>query len=272
MDLEGKLERSQLVAISPASDPTDPGQLEELPGRMVGGFGGFMSELAGEHEIEVARYCTQLYLQAAGRIEERALPKRPDFSKQKKRYLKDLRTGLETVEKRFIELLADSHVDILGRLPAGVLRHLVRGRLTRFALEKGSKKAVELRIRVPNLSYEFDGGGITDDDLKPRKINGRYYLITFAEFTAGEARPWSGSHVASKKQTLKLDRNRKGPRPDKEFCRLSLPTEAMLEESQGEPHPIWVARVKRSDEGARLGPRRWKLRTEVEGLDRALLE
>jgi hypothetical protein len=231
-----------------------------------------MSELAGEHEIEVARYCTQLYLQAAQRIDERPLPKRPDFSKQKKRYLKDLRAGLEMVEKRFVELLADSHVDILGRLPADVVRHLVRGRLTRFAMEKGAQKRFELRIRVPNLSYEFDGGGITDDDLKPRKINGRYYLITFAEFRAGESRPWSGPHVATKKQTLKLDRNRKGPRIDKEFCRLSLPTGEMLKQCHGVPHPIWVARVKRSDEGARLGHRRWKLRTEVEGLDRDLLD
>jgi len=270
MDLEGKMERSQLVAISPATDPANPALMEELPGRVANGFGGFMSELAGEHEVEVARYCTQLFLQAAGRIKKKALGKKPDFSKHRAPYLKEVKAGLELVEDRLANLIADSHVDILGRLPAGVLGYFIRGKLVRLAKEKTPAATYELRLQVPNMSYEFDGRGLGGRDLTPRKVGGKYYLITLATYNDGDAKPWTGQHVVGKRQALKVDRDRKGVLTDKEFCRVALPTKAMLTEGKNLPHPVWVARIKGTDKGNRVGSDRWQLLDEVEGLERTI--
>jgi len=271
MELEGKMERSQLVAISPATDPAKPAQMEELPGGIAHGFGGFMSELAGEHEVEVARYCTQLFLQAAGRIKKRRLPKKPDFSELRASYLREVEAGLEAVEERLVDLMADSHVSVLGKLPAGVLRYFIRGKLAGLAKEKTAASTYELRLQVPNMSYEFDGQGLADSDLTPRRIDGKFYLITFATYSSGDAKPWVGEHVVGKKQALKVDRDRKGVLTDKEFCRVALPTKAMLKAGRDLPHPIWVARIKGTDEGDRVGSDRWQLLDEIEGLERSIL-
>jgi predicted acylesterase/phospholipase RssA len=273
MDLEGKLESSQLVAISPVTDPANPTKVEELPGRIAGGFGGFMSDLAGEHEVEVARYCTQFLLQSAERIREKKLPRRPVFDgNQRERYLLQVGEALEGVEQRVVEMLADSHLGFLGNLPEGVLQFLVRGRLARYAHPNGSARTYELRIRVPNMRYELDGNGMADQDQKPRKINGKYYLITLVRHRPEESIPWSGPHLTGKKKLLKVDRDQKGIRADKEFCRLVLPTEDMLAESRTLTHPVWVARIKGSDEGKKVSSDRWKLWMDVEGLDRTLLD
>ncbi len=271
MDLEGKMEGSQLVAISPATDPGDPSQLEELPGGLAHGFGGFMSELAGEYEVELGRYCAQLFLQAAGRIRKKALPKKPDFSKQRARYLKEVRSGLELAEDRLVQLIADSHIDLLGALPSGVLRYLLRGRLATMASEKPRPTTHELRLQVPNMSYEFDGRGLADGDLKPRKIDGRFFLITFATYHDGDPKPWDGPHVSGKKQALRVDRGRKGVPTDKEFCRVTLPSKAALKEGQHLPYPVWVARIKKGDEGSRVGSDRWQLQDDVVGLEKTVL-
>lgn len=271
MDLEGKMEGSQLLAISPATDPSDPSQLEELPGGLVHGFGGFMSELAGEYEVELGRYCTQLFLQAAGRIEKRRLPKKPDFSSQRTLYLKEIRSSLEKAEDRLVQLVADSHVGLLGALPAGVLRYLIRGRLAGLAKERPKPPLYELRLQVPNMSYEFDGRGLVDVDLTPRKIDGKFYLITFATHDEGDPKPWRGPNVSGKKQALRVDRDRKGVSTDREFCRVTLPTKAILKGGQHLPYPIWVARISKADKGKRIGSDRWRLLDEVVGLDRKLL-
>jgi len=175
------------------------------------------------------------------------------------------------VEERLVELMADSHVDVLGSLPRGVLRHLVQGKLARIAGKRPKAPTYELRIQVPNMSYEFDGQGLADGDLKPRKIGGKFYLISFATYHPGKTKPWVGAHVAGKKQALKIDRDRKGLRADKEFCRLALPTKRSLKEGRHLPHPVWVARVKQADEGKRVGSDRWLLLDEMRGLEESLL-
>jgi hypothetical protein len=124
---------------------------------------------------------------------------------------------------------------------------------------------------VPNTSYEFDGRGLADGDLKPRKIDGKFYLITFATYSSGDPKPWAGEHVVGKNQALKVDRDRKGLLTDKEFCRVALPTKAMLKAGKDIPHPIWVARIKGTDEGDRVGSDRWQLLDEIEGLERSIL-
>jgi hypothetical protein len=121
------------------------------------------------------------------------------------------------------------------------------------------------------MSYEFDGRGLADGDLKPTKIDGKFYLITFATYHDGDPKPWAGPHVSGKKQALRVDRDRKGVATDQEFCRIALPTKATLKGGQLLPHPIWVARIKGTDKGARVGSDRWLLLNEVVGLEGTIL-
>jgi predicted acylesterase/phospholipase RssA len=272
MDLEGKMERSRLVAISPATNPARPGDLVELPGRRVGGFGGFMSELAGEHEVQVARYCAQLFLESARRIRPEPLPGLPGFSGGKEeQYLREVREGLKQLEDRLARLLAESHVDLLGAIPPRVLRLFLGGKLTGLAREKKDATAWELRLEVPDMSYEFDGEGLADDDIRPRRIGGKLFLITFATYTRGEPRPWSGTHVIRRQRALKVDRDRKGPLPDRLFCTVALPTLEMLNAAASLPYPVWVARIETTDEGTRVPSGRWQLLEEIRGLEETIL-
>jgi len=176
------------------------------------------------------------------------------------------------VEDRLVDAITDSHAGLLGRLPKAIVEHFIRGKLDHLAGDAANTQTCELRLQVPNLSYEFDGLGLTDQDQKPRKIDGKYYLITFASYRPGEQKPWSGLHVVGKKQALKVDRDRKGVLPDEEFCRMALPTKAMLKEGKGLAHPIWVARIKSTDEGKRVSSKRWRLLDEVAGLEQGILE
>jgi hypothetical protein len=239
---------------------------------MVMGFGGFTSEIPGEYETEVARYCAQLFLEESGRIRKQALPKRPAFSRARRSaYLKELKKGLGAVEGRLVHMIADSHVDILGAVPAGALRFFIEGKLAGLAKEKGERWSCELRLQVPTKDFEFDGEGWADQDLGPVRVDDALHLITFAEYAVGERHPWSGSHVLIKKKALRVDRDRKGLLPDKEFCTIQLPTKPMLEKSRKLPYPVFVARIKLTDEGTHVGSDRWQLVDEIQGLEGTIL-
>ena len=137
--------------------------------------------------------------------------------------------------------------------------------------ERKNRSTWELRLEVPSKDYEFDGEGWADRDLGPVKMGDRFYLITFATYTDGETRPWSGYHVSPKSRALKVDRDRKGPRKDKEFCKVRLPTKAMLKTAESLPYPVWVARVKQTDGGGVVPSDRWELLDEVRGLEASIL-
>jgi len=272
MELEGKMERSQLVAISPAMDPRQPGELEKLPGGMVGGFGGFTSEIPGEYEVAVARYCAQLFLEEGGRTEARPLPSRPVFTEEnRKAYLKELEEGLRGLEGRLVHMIADSHIDILGALPAGALRFFIEGKLAKMAKEKGKEATYEFRLEVPSKDYEFDGEGWADRDMGPVKIGEKFFLITFATYTQGEAKPWTGKHVAGRRSALKVDRDRKGAMPDKDFCTIRLPPKKILKQADHLPYPVWMARIRKTDEGSLVPSDRWNLVNDVKGLEASIL-
>jgi hypothetical protein len=272
MDLEGKMERSQLIAVSPALDPRNPRKLEQLPGGLVSGFGGFTSEIPGRYEVTVARYCAQLFLEAGGRIEAGSLPPIPVFSDADRRaYLRELRDGLKSLEGRLVHMIADSHVDIFGAFPAGALRFFIEGKLAGLAKREREAATYELRLDVPGKEYEFDGEGWGDRDIGPVKIGERFYLITFATYTRGEAKPWSGHHVAAGKRVLRIDRDRKGLLTDKEFCTIRLPTRAMLDTADHLAYPVWVARIKKTDEGSAIPSDRWEILDEVKGLEASIL-
>ena len=272
MDLEGKMERSQLIAISPALDPEDPGNLEALPGGMVSGFGGFTSEIPGRYEVQVARYCAQLFLEAGGRVTEGNRPAKPVFKDADgKKYLKELKEGLKALEGRLVHMMADSHLDILGALPAGAIRFLIEGKLAGLARENKRKATYEFRLEVPDKEFELDGEGWADRDIGPVKIEDKLFLISFATYTDGDPWPWSGEHVAPKKRALTIDRDRKTPGKDKGFCQIRLPNKEMLKGAERFAYPVWVARIKKTDKGNLVPTDRWTLLEQVKGLEESIL-
>jgi hypothetical protein len=228
--------------------------------------------LAGEHEVEVARYCAQLSLESCGQISRNKLPAKPDFSPNRTQYLKEVRKGLERVEGRLVDILATSHVDLLGWIPARILKPLVQGRLEKLGREGPSPLRYELRLEVPSRKFEFDGQGWGDRDQKPRRIGGRFYLITFATFHPEEEKAWSGPHISRKKQLLRLDRDGKGGIGGRAFCTVALPERSTLEEGRTLPYPVLVARVRKSDKGGRIEAGRWTVVDMIEGLEGTILE
>jgi hypothetical protein len=274
MDLEGKMERSRLVAISPARDPALPGELLELPGARMGGFGGFMSELAGEYEVEVARHCAQLFLQEDGQVRREPLPDLPDFSGREAQYLREVRAGLGEVEDRLARLLAESTMGLRRFVPSAVLHRVFRaalaGRLAHLA-EAGRTKTWELRLQVPDMSFRLRGGHLGERPLRPREVGGKLFLITFATSTGGEAFTWAGTHLFPDQETLTVDRKRWISLPARRHCSVALPHPGTLKGASGLHYPVLVALVQESDRGTEIPFHRWQLMDEVRGLEETIL-
>ena len=104
----------------------------------------------------------------------------------------------------------------------------------------------ELRILVPDASYELDARGLGDRDLKPvlPPGSGRLALITFADYEPESGR-WSGPHVDEASQMIAVDRNMRL----KSFCSLRLPAPPMLDEVRRHPCARLTAEVHPTDNG-----------------------
>jgi predicted acylesterase/phospholipase RssA len=274
MDLEGKMERSRLVAISPVRDPALPGELLELPGARIGGFGGFMSELAGEHEVEVGRHCAQLFLQEDGRIRWESLPEPPDFSEMEDRYRREVRAGLAEVEDRLARLLAESRAGLRRYVPSPILHRVFRaalaGKLARLA-ETGKETTWELRMQVPDMSFRLRGGRWAERALRPRKMGDKLFLVTFATSTSGEAPTWTGTHITPGKGDLTVDRKRWASLAARRHCTVALPDPGTLEDARRLSQPVLVALVQESHRGTEIPSHRWRPLDGVRGLEETIL-
>jgi predicted acylesterase/phospholipase RssA len=274
MDLEGKMQRSRLVAISPALDPALPGELVELPGAAIGGFGGFMSELAGEYEVEVARHCAQLFLQEDGGIRRAPLPALPDFSEREDRYLREVRAGLAEVEDRLARLLAESTLGLRRFVPSRILHRVYRaalaGRLAPLAgMDRGT--TWELRLEVPDMSFRLRGGDLAERSLRPRKVADRIFLITFATSTGGPSPTWAGTHIPGERGVLTVDRKRWAALPARRHCTVALPEPGTLDGTRRLPCPVLGAQVQDADRGNHVPSHRWRPLDGLRGLEETIL-
>lgn len=250
MDMTGKNKDSQLVAIAPASP---------LPGGLLSGFGGFMSDLPGSFEVATARHRTRTMLEAAGLITPApSAEPAPDFTPQWAQYRKDFEARIPLLAKRLTRLLDDSHVPLLAAVPDWILRGIVRKKLEAFAAtnfppQPQRKLNVEFRLQLTSglKGLEWDGKGLPDRDIAPVTIDGTRTLLTFASYNF-DSDQWSGEHVDEANRCLLVDAQARG-----EFCRVELPTAAQMTAAALLPNPLFVMQLQAAHRKTRVTAACW---------------
>jgi len=263
MDLEGKRENALLVAISPVLDPGgDEPRPIELPGRRLFGFGGFTSPIPGELEVRVARHCARVFLEAAGMIravDDDEPPALELTAAEEELYRSHLQEGLRLLGERLGDAIERSHlftlVPGLDQLLLGLVARPVERAVQGLGQERSASRSYELRVEVPDRSFELDDRRFGDRDLGPLRLDaGPFTLVTFADFDP-ETGGWSGEHVET--GALAIGRDGPGPFGDRRFCTLELPPAELLEAADLLPHPVFRARITAEDEGNELPVERW---------------
>jgi len=252
MNLTGKSPHTKLIAISPG---------EPLPGGLMGAFGGFTSEIPGEHEINVARYRTQQMLEDARFIEPSNRGNKPTFTKEKKqKYRKDFEKIIPLLTKRIVDVLDDNHVPIIPYIPDILVHAFIKSKLKKFAEQitsekkhKGIKYEFHIQLPADAKDFELDGKGIADNDIKPVLLNGIMTLITFVSYEP-ENKTWEGVHLNQQKKAIQVDRNGFF---DKKFCNFNLPGSTQMTMATQLPNPIFIAKLKPQDKGKSLAAARW---------------
>ncbi|MFC3123213.1 patatin-like phospholipase family protein [Agaribacter flavus] len=213
MQLGGKSENNRFIAIAPFENPSadtyDAAKPITLPGDKFMAFGGFMYQRTREVDMGAGEFCAAQALLAAGFIQQ-------DFTPSPLRLLDDAETqeyerlidrSIKAITARVLSMLKQSNVPVLSSIPTGLIKFAIN----RFGKGTPVAKQFELRIKLPkSLSHlELDGRGkvpgIGDNDIKPVKLNGNFYLITFVDYDKKTKR-WSGEHVSGS-QSINIDQN-----------------------------------------------------------------
>lgn len=274
MDLEGKSERSRLIAIAPIVGIADgQPQLQPLPGGALRGFAGFCSPRAGRYEVRLARYCAFEFLRACGVLDPAATPpRRPRFT-DRDAFEEEVKAGLKELARRVESVIEQTTlIQIMpgvDRLVLDFIGNRVRKTIEGMADERPRTMSYEFRIEVPDKKFELDGKGIGDRDLGPVRLTegGPLYLITFADYDP-VARRWSGVHVTDGNPPhIRVDRDGTGPFFDRHYCSFALPAERSLARADLMPNPIFVTRLEADFEGRLVGPERWTLDPGVRPLE-----
>jgi hypothetical protein len=254
MNLGGKIEENKLVAIAPVdlnvARPKESVPIP-LPGGALAGFAGFASEEPGRYETEVAKYCAKSFLEAGGLIRETSGGRLPRFTAQQRiRFAKDLKEGLEALADRVNAVIRQSHlINVfpgIDQLIASFISRFIKKKLDELIELAGKTTEYEFRIEVPDKNYEFDGRGISDRDVGPVRIDGRYFLITFARFARGASGSrWGGAHLTRDRKSIRIDKAGYIDLDDRQFCAIRLPTAKQREQAEACAFPIFQAKIRK---------------------------
>lgn len=278
MDMGGKSSVGRLIAVAPIRNPLDKNASPELlPGGRLHGFGGFTSTHNRNYEVKLARFCTYQVFRAAGMIPAKVKPPEdPEFTKDERiAYERDLKLGVQALATRVSKMVKQSHLlEIFPGLDGLVLK-LVGGYLEKkikeMAQETRELIPFELRVRVPDSSFELDGSGIASD-TKPVRIpdgSANFFLLTYADYDPLTDR-WSGPSIDVSNQLLPIDVNM----ALRTFCRVRLPdlSGRKWEAANRNPHPRFDCAITKGDKGKELPASRWSgPHPGVEPLDDTLL-
>lgn len=263
MDMTGKSRATRLIAIAPA-----PG--EPLPGGLLAGFGGFMSEHPGEFEVRIARYRAQQVLEDMDGLALRRGPPQPKpvFDRQAD-YEKDFRSKIPLLARHLTRVLDDSHLPLLSLLPDWAMRLWIRWKLDGFVDkafastgERTLEVALHLRLAPDLPSLELDGKGVRDMDIKPVRVEGTPCLISIATLhyevnaQGGLAQGhWQGVHLNAAGAALEVYRD--GLLRDERFCQIELPSLALMRQALQQPNPRFSLTLQRAHEGTTLQASVW---------------
>lgn len=263
MDMGGKSSVGRLIAVAPIRNPLDRNASPEpLPGGRLHGFGGFTSIHNRNYEVKLARFCTYQVFKAAGVIPAKVRPPEdPVFTKDERiAYESDLKIGVQALATRVSKMVKQSHLlEIFPGLDGLVLK-LVGGylekKIKQMAEESRELIPFELRVRVPDGSFELDGSGI-GSDTKPVRIpdgSANFFLLTYADYDPLTDR-WSGPSIDISRQLLPIDVNM----ALNTFCRVRLPdvSGGKWRAADRNPNPRFDCAITKGDKGKELPASRW---------------
>lgn len=291
MDLEGKSERSRLIAIAPIIGVADAlvgletserqamlqeklrEQLQALPGGALHGFAGFCSPRAGRYEVRLGRYCAFEFLKACRVLDPMAPPpRRPRFTDQDA-FRREVKAEVKELARRVEAMVEQTKLIRIKLLPDSIVLDFIanwlRKKVESLAEERPRTISYEFRIEVPDKRFELDGKGLGDRDLGPIRVTegGPLQLITFAEYDPA-AGQWSGVHVTDgDKPHIRVDRDGLGPAFDRLYCSFELPDADALARADLMPNPVFIAKLQEGDESKMVEPDRWTLDSGVQPLE-----
>lgn len=282
MDLTGKDERAEIIALAPVLMKDGNYQIVDLPGRYVEGFGGFTSPRAGRHEVKVGKYCAQHFMEVQKAIKPQpgGQGEVPTFSAEEERkYKAELRRGLNDLANRLGAMIETTHLlNIAPGLDQGVLHFIANGvkkAINEIDLSDDPTHRFLFKIEIPDGRFQIDSRFRTSTDLKAQRINDKLFLITELDFHLAEdydnQRRWSGVYLDIKSQVMDIDYDRRFNPVDADFCTIALPTLDQVKEALLMPNPIFQTSLALEDRGMAFGASRWKVDFGVTSLEDTLL-
>lgn len=261
LDLE-----SGLVGKRPSAQPIAIAPPEPLPGGALAGFAGFTSDANARYERDLARQAAaeQLIKSGFDFIPESAVRKAQTMSPEdEERFQADVKKGLEQLSERISQILRGSHLQltvpgldwILLRAGGAFLKKSIRGAPTELP---SKKQRFEFRVELPDdryEQYELDGKGFADIDIDPVPIDGKHFLITFAEYDPDRS-VWEGQHLDDAQEKLLVD----GPNGRRG---IDLPPPSLIEEARWQPSPTFHQKI---------GETEWRVLPGVTPLEAVLSE
>ncbi|MFC1523597.1 patatin-like phospholipase family protein [Thermodesulfobacteriota bacterium] len=271
MNLGGKSSATKLVAIGPIKNPSNDLEIEtefiELPGGKLGAFGGFMYQGARHMDTEIGKWCAHKFLHAAGLIDQSKIPAHspPSLTAteeyQEEEYQKKLKVGTKRAVNRLLTMISDGHIPVLSAIPKPIFSMFVKSKIMKMALTEENGQEYEFRIKVPKDKkgdFEWDGPGFvpmaSDKDIATIKIDGEYYLVTFARY---HKKKWSGLHVDGTKG-LKVDKD--GLFVDTVHCHIKMPTEDHIKQADILNYPVFVNEIDGNEENDSPVIKEWQIK------------
>ena len=283
LDLDRKDPEARLVDIAPLLQGENGEEiLFELPDARYFGFSGFTSPTARRVSRQLGRYCAIERLRASdlrlAQVEaepglEEEIFQRFDRSTGRpqpsywQEFSQEFTAGIVPLAERFKQLLVDTRLQIPGSSLADLVGHFVDYRLRNFDIQPQQRTSLyELRIVVPDGSFEIDGFWWLGPDQKPIELGDGHFLLVHAHFDHNTGQ-WAAPQLEGDRLNIHHD---SGGREDF-FCSLELPSEDLRREADLKPFPFFELRIEETDQSEEGAPplpaNRWTVCTDVQALE-----
>jgi predicted acylesterase/phospholipase RssA len=247
----GKVKDSKTIAIAPVKPRGNDFAPVFLPGGYFEAFAGFTSTTPNTYEIELAKYCAQVYLKKAGLIGgviAKQFTYRDFTPKEQKQFEEDFKSKLPIIEARISEILHDTEVlNVGGLIDKFVMNKIskkVNEALEAFKFINKSTTTYLLRIPVEKMNYQIasdtNGGDISPIEVAGKNGVTQHYLMIELDFVTvdGENGKWEDTgHVHNGR--LLIEKNILGwKKLDRAWSNVQLPSAELLRDADLWPNPI----------------------------------
>jgi hypothetical protein len=148
------------------------------------------------------------------------------------------------------------NLPLLNTSILNLLAGWIEKRIRELSFEAGMP-TYELRIQVDDGRFELDGSGVRDRDLGAIPLADGWAIVLLLEFDTVRGR-WRGPFIDEAAQRVVIDRDGRGPLPDRRFCSIALPTPDQCRPARWCPNPTFIVKLMPDDHGRDLDAGRWK--------------